>query len=544
MSSFIRKYGFLILIILNILIYIPSLKSGMLLDDITLIKDDFRITNISHLPSYFPFQRPVRALTFMSDYLLYGLNKLWGFHLTNILLHILAVFLLWKVFLYLKIKIEYIFYALLLFSIHPFTMDAVYIISHRKESLMLIFILLMIYTFRDNIKYIFLFVLSYLFAIFSKETAGLFPFALYFNATSKRLKILSLIPLLGILGLLFFINRVNYDIAILRDIFLKIPFYFFNYLYKLVFPFKMFSITPYRHPMLYEIIIGYILIFVLFFLLMKTEKDKLDKILLMWIFSLYFPISGILPLSLGFGFRYMYAILPALFVFIIKRVPFFRKYLMYPFIALFAFTFFVNMNSYKNEENFWKREITNNPTPVGYTNIALYYSKIGRDDLAEEYYKKALKIAPGYFKPLNNLSTIMVKKGDYKSAAEYIKKAINVNPNVPQLYFNAGIIYYKLSKYDSAAYFYEEALKIEPNYNVALKNLILLNIQIGRKDSLKLQLKRLITIDPRQIWAYDILYKLFVKDNDTLNAKACMEYKHFYDTVWKPGMNGIPIKWN
>jgi tetratricopeptide (TPR) repeat protein len=126
--------------------------------------------------------RPVSTLTFFIDYHFWGLNP-FGFHLTNIFLHIINSILLFF-FLYKLLNQKMpAFITALLFALHPVNSEAVAVINFREDLLAMFFLLssLILYvSLRRALKLhrILLYILSiilYLLALFSKEMAITLP---------------------------------------------------------------------------------------------------------------------------------------------------------------------------------------------------------------------------------------------------------------------------------------------------------------------------------------------------------------------------------
>ncbi|GEM_PF-1282481 len=149
-------------------------------DDIPLILGNPFIRDWHHLPVLLQGGRPVRALTFMLDYALWGLDHR-GYHLTNFILHILASLLC---FFFLKAVFQnrrLAFISAILFALHPVHTEAVIGISHRKEMLAMIF-LLIAYLSYLRIGHRFpgymLSLACYVLALLSKQVALALPFLL------------------------------------------------------------------------------------------------------------------------------------------------------------------------------------------------------------------------------------------------------------------------------------------------------------------------------------------------------------------------------
>jgi|GEM_PF-2967427 len=81
-----------------------------------------------------PFYRPLGELAFAVDYAVWGL-KPFGCHLTNLVLHLLCVFLTWRLVRRLTDSPQVAFVAATLFAIHPVHCEAVLWISSRFDLL-------------------------------------------------------------------------------------------------------------------------------------------------------------------------------------------------------------------------------------------------------------------------------------------------------------------------------------------------------------------------------------------------------------------------
>ncbi|VDO09654.1 unnamed protein product [Rodentolepis nana] len=147
-------------------VYCNSLNCGFVFDDASaivdnqdirphiypwwiLFKNDFWGTPMSYESSHKSY-RPLTVLTYRWNYALAELDP-WGFHLVNILLHIIAVLL----FHYLStrfIEPSGSLAAALLFAVHPIHVEAVTGIVGRAELLSAIFVFASILIYLDIIK--------------------------------------------------------------------------------------------------------------------------------------------------------------------------------------------------------------------------------------------------------------------------------------------------------------------------------------------------------------------------------------------------------
>lgn len=148
----------LIFLALGFAIYAPALRGGKIWDDHYLIGENplFRSPVFAaevfrhHLffESQSTYYRPVQNLTYIADYWMWGDNPT-GFHVTNILLHIIAAWLLWSVLRRILPGMGarepaagwMAFCVALVWLVHPVHNAAVAYISGRADSLAAVFAL-------------------------------------------------------------------------------------------------------------------------------------------------------------------------------------------------------------------------------------------------------------------------------------------------------------------------------------------------------------------------------------------------------------------
>lgn len=120
------------------------MNGGFLFDDDLLLTDNalirapdglFRCWFTIHQPDYVP----LASSTFWLEWRLWGMHP-GGYHVTNLLLHLVACMLLWM--LLRKLAIPGAFLAALLFAIHPVNVESVAWIEQRKNTLSMVFFLL------------------------------------------------------------------------------------------------------------------------------------------------------------------------------------------------------------------------------------------------------------------------------------------------------------------------------------------------------------------------------------------------------------------
>jgi Flp pilus assembly protein TadD len=142
--------------------------------------------------------------------------------------------------------------------------------------------------------------------------------------------------------------------------------------------------------------------------------------------------------------------------------------------------------------------------------LAVCYDEKGQYRLAQEEYKRALKIDPNNARFLNNLGYSCYLSNDFGAAVKYYNKGLKLTPNDRRMHNNIGLaygrkgdydkarqhfliavgetganlnlgyVYSQQGKYEDAIKYYEAALRAQPQSLPALSNLASLYERTGR----------------------------------------------------------------
>ena len=246
-KSYSKYLPFVVLAALGLAIYFNTLFNGYIYDDYQLILDDFRIKDIKYIPQIFlssewsfsgtdvinNYYRPLYVLIFMVEWHIFA-DQLWGWHLTNIIFHIISAFI---VFLLFKALLSddneqsaagdgasptfstpaLAFMGSLIFLTHPVITESVAWASAMSELSFSLFYLLSFYLYirsqsEKSRKLYAVSVLSFLLAAFAKETAMTLPVLIVaFDLFIKRRNLLKQIPLyipFAVVGLFYLTLRI------------------------------------------------------------------------------------------------------------------------------------------------------------------------------------------------------------------------------------------------------------------------------------------------------------------------------------------------
>ncbi|MBS1783430.1 MAG: glycosyltransferase family 39 protein [Bacteroidetes bacterium] len=192
--DFLIKYPVLWLMLAVVMVYSTSLYFGFTELDDSIFVRDFRSFNEQWSnvlnsftrgvfdPKNDTYYRPIFLISMILNYQLSG-EEVMGYHVVNILFHMMNVALVYYFFKELKLKQLTAFLMAMVFAIHPVLSQAVAWIPGRNDTLMSVFVLSFFissirFTKGNGIKWLIVSALSLLMALFTKETSIFAPLAL------------------------------------------------------------------------------------------------------------------------------------------------------------------------------------------------------------------------------------------------------------------------------------------------------------------------------------------------------------------------------
>ncbi len=524
-----------LIIVLGFVVYYNSVNIQFIWDDHILIKDNVYIKSLSNIAQIFKKSisagggsedmtyRPGQILTYMLDYSLWGLNVK-GYHLSNILFHILATL---TIFWFISILYQDWFLSLfssLFFLVHPVHTEAVTYISGRADSLALLFMLLCFIFYLKTLKtkkitFYILMLLSYAIALFSRENSLILPILLllYHYTFRKRIKLGQFLPVLT-MAFLYILLRFT----VLRSLFAvapatttpwqRMPGFFVaiaKYFRIMLLPFnlhmeygnRLFSLS---YP---QAILGISLLASLFIYVARQRKTRnLIFFGLLWFFVCLLPSSNLYPLNAYMAEHWLY--LPSIGLFLILANAFSylykRRHLKALTIGLaigllFYYSFLtIRQNNYwKDPIAFFERTLKYAPESSRvYNNFAKAYSDLGENEKAIPLFKKTIELQPNHKQARNNLGLAYYRMGRLVEAVIAYTEAIQIDPDYAQAHNNLGLVFFDLGKIEYAINSYRKAIKIYPDFDKAYNNLAVAYCKIGNNDEAEALFKKAIAINP------------------------------------------------
>ena len=519
-----RLFVFLIITLLIFGLYGPSLKNGFAYDDEAQIEQNPYIKSLifllraftsclweNHLPQcrdYADYYRPLQTISYILTYFISGNPSF--FHFINIVLYIIACYL---IFLFLEKILDKklaVFLALLIFLIHPIHSEAVIWIASVPELLFSIFsISLFLIYFSKNRHKNWLAPVFFFLALLSKETAAFLPLAIItYDYLFKQKKIdWSYLReywrylLFFVIYLLLRINAIGvfrqysdtgeiYAIKF-KDSVIRTILAFGEYLKKIFWPFPLNPFMPFELIRnLGEPIFIFNLFLIASFLALFVwgifRKDKIVIFSLGLYFLFLFPAFAALNLTGTNIIAERYLFLPSLGFAILLGYwleklfswsnKFFKLFLRAALLIIFAFSAY---SAYAQNSVWQSSKILYDyihkvniargyPADVTTLNLALIYEKEENAAEAEKLYREIIantrEVPTASHRAYNNLGVIYFKEGRVDEAIELFKKAIAVVPRHKSAYANLGIAYLEKGDFLSALENSIKALEIDPKY--------------------------------------------------------------------------------
>lgn len=333
----------LLLIIFNLLAFAGGISGDFLhtRDDTVFILKHPLLLNTTHTPSsivaffttfHYGNYAPLQFLSYLADVCLWGFNPA-GFHIVNLLFHIINAALFLFLLVRHSIKPAYSLVAALLFSVHPVQVETVVWIAERKNILCLFFIILTLHAWTSwgksinadnrNNKYYWLAFFLFLLALLSKSAAVFCPIILtaYISSYCKSVKwqetLLRLVPFF-ILSLFFsFVAWKSQSVfhgggrlaERSGNWFFTMPPVFAKYIKLVLWPDELLPAysSGYRNQADIEVYISIIVLII--FISIAAYMIKRNRVQLFWFSCLLapiLPVSHIIPFASLMNDRYLY----------------------------------------------------------------------------------------------------------------------------------------------------------------------------------------------------------------------------------------------
>ena len=458
---------------LAFLLFANTFGNEWTLDDFPVLVNNPDIKSLENfLHDHYP-GRPIRELSFMLDYYLYGMNPS-GYHIQQILWHGLNACLILVLVTRLNGNKATALLASILFLVHPIQVEVVANISNRKDSISLALSLLSLLAYTrafdlNKKKFIWLSIAFVILAIAyqAKENAiALIPvfiaYELAYIPSSRRFltknKYLSLSTVVALIciffiwyywggGRQFHYSKMSGLMAKMGISFSgsSITPYYLMILKSLTFmsakvliPFNLAPEYTFSAPRgwnnswVITAMVGFGVY--LRILWISYIRSPIIFFALIWIFSFWLPVSNLLPYSYFASDRYLYAPMAGISIFmsfILTKTFQHRNSSYLPLLFILILTLsgltWKQNSVWETKLNLWEKAVEVNPeSTTALNNLGVLYMDRGELDRATSLFHRA---AANFNDPLPYfyLGKIYEKKGKYSKAFGYYKNFLSFN---------------------------------------------------------------------------------------------------------------------
>lgn len=477
-----NSFIFLLLFIAGFVIYSNVIPGDFLFDDNLFIENNEQIRSLSNIPElYFSsvtegssvskdnFYRPNQQLINSLIYSLFGLNPV-PFHIASILFHILNGFLLFLLFIKLKMKRNVSLVSSLIFIIHPVNTQAVSYISGMADPMGLMFILLALLNFlafteekkSGNFLFAGLSIFFFTCGLFTKENTIIFPaiasitfifllpanddlskkknhlyilLGMYFSLAIAYLYFkFTILNFSGNFGLTDQTNIYTENLHIRLITFVNIlPEYF----KMILFPIRLNYEKPYTAFVDFQSpggILSMIMIVagIAGAIYSLLKKSKTFFFAFTWFFVCLSPVSGIIPVNAMYLEHWLYYPLIGV-IFWIASIYQRQKgllktgifILIIPLCLAYSIRSIIRNSQWADGIEFYKNELKYSNSARIHNNIAMIYSDQEKCPLAIIHYKKAISLYDIYPQTHYNLARCYESLGQVNDAvSEYFNSLI------------------------------------------------------------------------------------------------------------------------
>jgi tetratricopeptide (TPR) repeat protein len=465
---------------------------------------------------------PLTTISHMLDCQLYGLNA-GGHHATNIILHTIAVLLLFGVLRQMTGAAWKSAIVAALFAVHPLHVESVAWVSERKDVLSAVFFMLTLFAYVRYVRtpsigrYLTVTVM-FVFGLMSKSMLVSVPFVLLLldywplnriqesNARTQKSKVSSLssavgglllekIPFLllsaGACVITFVVQKRATGAIPPLPLLWRVENAFANYViyvWQTVWPTHLAVFYPHPNDTLarWEIIlaIGFLVVITATAIIFRRERPYLFTGWL-WYLVMLVPVIGLVQVGeQGHADRYTY--LPHIGLFLLGvwlaadvtaarqwRSQFAVGTAVVIIVAL-SCAAFVQASCWRNSETLWTHALAvTSDNDVAHNNLG--YLCVDRDELdkAISHFETALRIRSGKRDPhydvgtafmQMNLANAFARKGQSDEAILHYEEAIKLQPYYADAYYNRGSVLFAKGQIDEAVADWEKTLQIEPGY--------------------------------------------------------------------------------
>jgi protein O-mannosyl-transferase len=445
---------------------------------------------------------PLPILTFAIERKFFGLDPT-VYHVNNIILHLICVFLAYRIFRGLNLTALASGLGALLFGIHPMRVESVAWVTERKDVLFGAFFLAalwyyILYVRTGYTKKYFYFALGlFTFSLLAKIQAVSLPLAMllvdyYFKRPLKLNLVLEkwmfflLSLIIGLVGVYFLKDQGSMNDATSYTLVQRLFIGGYSlgiYIIKFIFPYIMSPLYPYPATIPWEVYLGpvpVLLIAGLAYLGYKKEWRAFVFGLMFFVVNVMFVLQVV---GAGQGFladRFTYIPYFGLIFLIaygldelMSKPTASGKYALYGLgglMALYMVMTFQQSKIWHDSDTLWTHVLKYyDKTSLPFRNRANYRRDEGRTEEALADYNSAISLKPDGAL-YNSRAKLYFNLKKYPEAMENYNKAIALDSTVGEYFINRGAVWALTNQLDKALADFNTGLRLDPKHANGYKN--------------------------------------------------------------------------
>lgn len=455
--------------------------------DFVILDDDVYVTDNLHVRSgltlqgirwaftttYAEFWHPLTWLSLMFDHQIYGLNA-GGYHLTNLILHIMSTLFLFWLFNRMTGSIWRSAFIAAFFAFHPLRVESVAWVAERKDVLsaffwMLTLCLYVYYTEKSGIKRYLMVLLCFIAGLMSKPMLVTLPVVMM---------LLDYWPLRR-----FSSEQGNVILWQFRE---KLPFFICSALFSLIAIYVQpeYALKDCQYP-LESRIVNALASFVIYWQKTFWPVDL----------SICYSFYGKVPLWQLLGMISLIVAVTAAVISVVKRRPYFfvgwcwyaltilpvlgiipvgnnamaDRYIYLPSIGM-AIMLAWGMPSLFKKEGMEKKILFAAAIAMVMMLAILTWKQSHYWQNSIELFSRAMQITKDNPQAHDLFASALVEEGKIGEAVDHYSRAIHLQPDNGRTYYNRGVAYAKLGQYHLAVKDYDASIRLNPYYANAFNN--------------------------------------------------------------------------
>jgi len=505
------------------------------------------------------FWHPLTWLSHMLDTQLFGLNPA-GHHLTNLLLHLANVLLLFGVLQRMTGEMWRSALAAALFALHPLNIESVAWVAERKNVLSTLFWLLTIWAYVSYVKkpgwQRYLGVMgAFVLGLMAKPMLVTLPCVLLLldywplgrlGKDSKEFwerlprlaaeKLPLFIPvtvasLLAIEAQSQFGALSSWEVLPLGVRMGNAIVAYGLYLKKMLWPMDLavFYLHPGSSLEAWPVVLAaLVLLGISLGVWWQGRRYRYLVLGWLWYLGTLFPVSGLIQVG-GHAMADRYAYVPLIGLFIIavwgaadmmRNMRWRVEWLVVAALCmLMPLTILsrVQLSYWRNTTALFEHALLVNPNNSVAHNV-LGLESMGKMEFtrAQQRFMEAIKISPKYALAYTNLGLALLEQGRFDEAVERLTQTLKLNPDSVDALNNLGLVWLRQGKFREAALLFSQAMDIDPNYVAAYTNMGLVLAAQGRFEEAISRYVRALEIAPDSYEAFNNL-GVALMETDRLN---------------------------